>query len=291
MSAIPIIQGLRTLAPRYQVLVCDIWGVIHNGRHAFEGVVDCLKAFRASHGTVLLLSNAPRPSGPIREQLQGFGVPGDAYDTIVTSGDLTRKLLAERSNASAYRIHHVGPDRDLTLFEGLNVTRVGLDEASAIVCTGPFDDNTEGPDNYRDYWKPALQRKLPFLCANPDLVVQRGEHLVYCAGALAEDYERQGGDVTFLGKPHLPVYEFVAERLKELKGATPPRAQWLAIGDGLKTDMAGAVHAGIDALLITGGIHDTEFADAAGNPDPVKVEAVMRERNLRAVSAMRRLVW
>ncbi|MEQ1755009.1 MAG: TIGR01459 family HAD-type hydrolase [Micropepsaceae bacterium] len=291
MSAVPIIQGLRTLAPRYQVLLCDIWGVVHNGRHAFEGVVDCLKSFRKSHGTVLLLSNAPRPGAPIREQLQGFGVPPDAYDTIVTSGDLTRKLLAERSTGSAYRIHHVGPDRDLTLFEGLNVSRVKLEDASAIVCTGPFDDNIEGPDDYKTYWQPALKRKTPFLCANPDLVVQRGDQLVYCAGALAEDYARQGGNVTFLGKPHLPVYDFVADRLNEITGAALPRSTWLAIGDGLKTDILGAKNAGIDALLITGGIHESELADATGRPDSYRIEAVMRERHLRAVSAMRRLVW
>ena len=158
MSVVPIIKGLRTLAPRYQVLVCDIWGVIHNGRHAYEGVVDCLTSFRKSNGTVLLLSNAPRPSTPIREQLHGFGVSQDAYDTVVTSGDLTRKLLGEKSATAQYMIHHVGPDRDLTLFEGLNVGRAKLQDASAIVCTGPFDDNTEGPDDYKSYWQPALER-------------------------------------------------------------------------------------------------------------------------------------
>lgn len=291
MSAISILPGLRALAPNYQVLVCDIWGVIHNGRSAFDGVVDCLKAFRRDHGKVLLLSNAPRPSAPIREQLQGFGVPPDTYDTIVTSGDLTRKLLGERSKFGTYRIHHVGPERDLTLFEGLDLARVAIDDAQAIVCTGPFDDNTEGPENYKDYWHLALDRNLPFLCANPDLVVQRGDQMVYCAGALAEDYQRRGGDVTFLGKPHLPVYDFVAGRLKELAGTSIPRQKWLAIGDGLKTDILGATRAGIDALLITGGIHETELADPAGTPDVRKIQSVLDERDLKAIGAMRRLVW
>ncbi|MCE9523859.1 MAG: TIGR01459 family HAD-type hydrolase, partial [Alphaproteobacteria bacterium] len=178
MSAIPLIPGLATLAPRYEALLCDVWGVIHNGREAFAGVVDCLTRYREKGGVVLLLSNAPRPNGPIRDQLATLGVPATAYDTIVTSGDLTRELMAERASAARpLKLHHVGPDRDLPLFEHLHVVRVALAQADAIVCTGPFDDTTEGPDDYRDYWHEALKRKLPFYCANPDLVVQRGDQL------------------------------------------------------------------------------------------------------------------
>jgi HAD superfamily hydrolase (TIGR01459 family) len=223
--------------------------------------------------------------------LKSLGVPADAYDTIVTSGDLTRKLLGERAKFGTYRIHHVGPERDLPLFEGLDIARVAIDDAQAIVCTGPFDDNVEGPENYKDYWHLALDNKVPFLCANPDLVVQRGDQLIYCAGALAEDYERQGGHVTYLGKPHLPVYDFVAARLKDLTGANIARQRWLAIGDGLKTDILGATRAEVDALLITGGIHEPELADASGTPDPQRIDAILHERGLQAVGAMRRLVW
>jgi HAD superfamily hydrolase (TIGR01459 family) len=290
MTKVPIIDGLRALAPRYDALVCDVWGVIHNGREAYPGVVECLRAFRGQ-GLVLLLSNAPRPSAPIRAQLASLGVPADAYDGIVTSGDLTRRLLAEKSERTTFRLHHVGPDRDLTLFEGLDVARVAIDQAAAIVCTGPFDDTKEGPDDYRDYWAPALARRLPFYCANPDLVVQRGDQLITCAGALAQAYESLGGDVLYLGKPHLPVYDFVAERLAELAGRAIAREKWLAIGDGLKTDITGATRAGIDALLITGGIHESELADASSNPDPAKIEAVLASQSLKAVAAMRRLVW
>jgi HAD superfamily hydrolase (TIGR01459 family) len=289
MSQPPIIAGLSEIASRYDALLCDVWGVIHNGREAFPGVVDCLKTYRRQ-GTVLLLSNAPRPSPPIREQLLSLGVPPDAYDAIVTSGDLTRKLLAEKSAHGTFKLHHVGPDRDLPLFEGLNIARVPLADAEAIVCTGPFDDTTEGPEDYRDYWKPALARRMPFYCANPDLVVQRGDQLIYCAGALGQDFERQGGDVLYLGKPHAPVYDFVEARLKEL--ASPiPRAKWLAIGDGLKTDIKGATDANLAALLITGGIHENELADAASNPDPAKIAAVLNAGRLKAIAAMRRLVW
>lgn len=285
-----IIQGLAALSARYDALVCDIWGVIHNGREAYPGVVACLKAFR-QQGVVLLLSNAPRPSGPIRAQLASLDVPAEAYDAIVTSGDLTRSLLAEKSARGPFKLHHVGPDRDLPLFEGLAVERVPLTEAEAIVCTGPFDDTKEGPDDYRTYWPAALARRLPFYCANPDLVVQRGDDLIYCAGALAQSYEAQGGEVVYLGKPHRPVYDFVAARLTEVAGRTIPSAKWLAIGDGLKTDIAGATRAGIDALLITGGIHESELSDASANPDSAKIEAVLAAQTLKAVAAMRRLIW
>lgn len=282
-----IISGLKEIAARYDVLVCDIWGVIHNGREAYPGVVETLSRFR-SQGTVLLLSNAPRPNGPIREQLESLTVAADAYDELVTSGDLTRRLLIERAPLN---IHRVGPDRDWPLFENLAVHQVAMKDADAIVCTGPFDDTKEGPDDYRDYWHEALARRLPFYCANPDLVVQRGEQMIYCAGALAQDYERQGGEVVYLGKPHAPVYAFVAERLRELTGRDIPRAKWLAIGDGLKTDIAGATKAGIDSLLITGGIHESELAHADGRPDPAKIERVYASQNLKSVAAMRRLLW
>ncbi len=291
MTLVPVLAGLSSVAPRYKVLVCDIWGVLHNGHAAFDGVADCLSAFRATGGIVLLLSNAPRPSPPIREQLRSLGVPETCYDTLVTSGDLTRKLLAERSVNGTYRVHHVGPDRDLPLFEGLDVARVGLDAASAIVCTGPFDDTKEVPADYHDYWTPALKAGLPFLCANPDYQVQRGDSLIYCAGAFAQDYEARGGQVTYLGKPHLPVYDFVAARLEALTGKPVDRRQWLAIGDGLRTDILGARHAGIDALLITGGIHERELADENFRPDPARMAEVLRPAGLEAIGAMRRLAW
>ena len=286
--AVPITPGLASLAPKYDALICDVWGVVHNGREAYPGVVDCLMRFRRQ-GVVLLLSNAPRPSDPIRAQLAGLGVPPDAYDTIVTSGDLTRQHLATQAADGVFRIHHLGPDRDLPLFEGLAVERVAMKDAQAIVCTGPFDDTREGPDDYHDYWREGLTRALPFYCANPDLVVQRGDEMIYCAGALAQEYERQGGKVLYLGKPHLPVYDFVERRLNETRAI--PKTKWLAVGDGLKTDILGAKRAGIDALLITGGIHAPELSDPAGAPDPLKIETVLKAQGLAAVAAMRRLVW
>jgi HAD superfamily hydrolase (TIGR01459 family) len=291
MSSVPVLGGLREVAPRFKLLVCDIWGVLHNGHSAFPGVVDCLNTFRAGGGYVLLLSNAPRPSGPIRDQLHSLGVPETCYDTLVTSGDLTRELLAAESVGGRLPIHHVGPDRDLPLFEGLDVDRVPLDRAQAILCTGPFDDTREGPDDYRAYWTPALERGLPFWCANPDLQVQRGNSLIYCAGALAADYERRGGKVTYLGKPHAPAYSFVERRLEALTGQKPDRAGWLAVGDGLKTDILGATRAGFASLLITGGIHEAELSDEAGTPDPARIARVYGAAGLQSVGAMRRLAW
>lgn len=291
MTSVPVLGGLKEVASRFRLLVCDIWGVLHNGQSAFPGVVDCLDAWRAGGGYVLLLSNAPRPNGPIRAQLESLGVPETCYDTLVTSGDLTRELLAAESAGGRLPIHHVGPDRDLPLFEGLDVERVTLDRAKAIVCTGPFDDTREGPDDYRAYWAPALERGLPFWCANPDLQVQRGDTLIYCAGALAADYERRGGRVTYLGKPHAPAYAFVERRLEALTGRKPDRAGWLAVGDGLKTDILGATRAGFASLLITGGIHEAELADEAGTPDPARIARVYAAAGLQSVGAMRRLAW
>jgi HAD superfamily hydrolase (TIGR01459 family) len=221
-----------------------------------------------------------------------LGVPGDAYDALVTSGDLTRKLLAERAaSGTTFKVHHVGPERDLPLFEGLAVARVAMSEAEAIVCTGPFDDTKEGPEDYRHYWREALARRLPLWCANPDYQVQRGAELIYCAGALAQDYERQGGQVVYLGKPHPPVYAFVDERLAERAGQAVPRAACLVVGDGLTTDIAGANRAGIDALLVTGGIHAAELSDASRAPDAARIAQVLGARGLTAVAALRRLVW
>ena len=291
MTSIPILGGLRALSSRFRVLVCDIWGVLHNGQSAFPGAVECLEAWRQNGGLVLLLSNAPRPSGPIRAQLASLGVPDTCYDTLVTSGDLTRQLLEGETATGRLPIHHVGPDRDLPLFEGIDVERVGLDRARAIICTGPFDDTREGPEHYRDYWQPALRAALPFWCANPDLQVQRGDSLIYCAGALAADYERQGGQVTYLGKPHAPAYAFVEQRLQAITGQRPNRSEWLAVGDGLKTDILGATRAGFASLLITGGIHERELSHTGGEPDPARIALVYKASGLASVGAMRRLVW
>lgn len=291
MTSVPVLGGLREVATRFKILICDIWGVLHNGQSAFPGVVDCLAAWRQAGGFVLLLSNAPRPHGSIRAQLQGLGIPETAYDALVTSGDLTRKLLAAEARSSRLLIHHVGPDRDLPLFDCLDVERVSLDRAKAIVCTGPFDDTREGPGDYSDYWQPALRAGLPFWCANPDLQVQRGDSLIYCAGALGADYERQGGSVTYLGKPHAPAYEFVEQHLHDIMGRTPDRRDWLAVGDGLKTDILGATRAGFESLLITGGIHEAELATPSGAPDPHRIANVYRAAGLTSIGAMRRLVW
>ena len=288
--SIPIVAGLSELAPRYDALICDIWGVIHNGREAYPGVVDCLSRARAEKKIVLLLSNAPRPCESVKLQLESFAVPRSCYDGVVTSGDLTQNLFTERTaNGRAFRVFHVGPDRDLPLFEGF--PRVAFADAQAIVCTGPFDDTKEGPEDYRELWTRARARALPLICANPDLVVQRGDQLIYCAGALGKLYEEMGGEVLYLGKPHLPVYDLVAHRLREITGRTIDRASWLAIGDGLKTDILGATRAGIDALLITGGIHEPELSDAKGAPDPNRIAQILSRDGLKAVAAMRRLLW
>jgi len=276
------VAGLAELAGGYTALICDVWGVLHNGVTAFPGAVDALQRFRQGGGRVLLLTNAPRPSGPIREQLRLLSVPDDAYDAIVTSGDVTRAVLAERPGA---KVFHLGPDRDLSFYEGLDMSFVGPDDADLVSCTGLFDDMTETPESYRGLLERLAARRLGLVCANPDLVVERGGHLVYCAGALAELYSELGGQATLVGKPHAPIYAAARARLSEL-GAE----RILAIGDGLPTDIAGACRNGIDVLFVTAGIHAADFGPV-DDPDPERVGARLAAEGLSAVGFMPHLTW
>src|SRR5476651_1704876 len=241
MTAEPqLLTHFSDIAPEYDALVCDIWGVLHNGAAAHLAACDALKLFRHKHGRVILLSNAPRPAKDLEEQFRRFGVPLDCFDAIVTSGAAARKDLARRSATAKLVMLHLGPDRDRIVFEGLNIELADIAHAELVLCTGPYHDETETPGDYRDMLAELRARGLTMLCANPDLVVQRGGKLVYCAGALAQAYEKIGGTVVYYGKPHLPIYDSVRA---ELKGARRP----LAIGDGLGTDIKGANLAGMDA--------------------------------------------
>ena len=201
-----LLEHLSDIAPDYDALVCDVWGVLHNGHTSFAPACAALKTFRDSHGRVILLSNAPRPPSDLEGQFERFGVPLDCYDAIVTSGGATREELARRRGAA---ILHLGPERDLGLFAGLDIERTDLARADLVVCTGFYDDETEGPDDYEDLLASMRSRDLSMICANPDLVVQRGGRLIPCAGALAKAYEALGGKVVYYGKPHRPIYDHV----------------------------------------------------------------------------------
>lgn len=248
------ITALADLHGRYDAVLCDVWGVLHNGVAAWSDACRALIAAREAGLTVVLITNSPRPHGQVIPQLDGIGVPREAYDEIVTSGDVTRKLIAEGPR----KVFFVGLDRDLTLLEGLGVEVVSREEAEAIVCTGPYDDENDKPDDYHDMFVPWTERGLPFICANPDLIVERGEKLVLCAGALAAAYDALGGETRIAGKPFPAMYETALEHVRALRGSAEP-VRALAIGDGLPTDVKGALDYGLDLLYVAAGIHARDY--------------------------------
>lgn len=287
--SIPLIKGLSELADSYDALLCDVWGVLHNGETAYAGVPEALANFRAKGGHVLLLSNAPRPSDALPVMFEQMGIPHDVYDGILTSGDATKTYLA--SHECGTRCYLIGMERHLTLFEGTGVARVSEDEAEFILAASLFDAETEGPEDYRAQLEALAARKLPLVCANPDIVVESGDRHIYCPGALARLYEELDGKVIYLGKPHLPIYAMARTKLAALAGRQIPDARILAIGDGILTDMKGADAAGIDALFITGGIAAADCGDHPENPDPVRVADVCAKAKIHPVAAMARLIW
>jgi HAD superfamily hydrolase (TIGR01459 family) len=251
-AAIPIVRSIGELAPSCDAWIVDIWGVMHNGRRAFDGAGEACRRFRAGGGLVVLLSNAPRPFTAVIDHMTSLGVDPAAYDTGVTSGDATRALIEAWAGR---RLLHIGPQRDLGLFAGLGVETVPAEAAEAIVCSGLFDDTKETPADYDALLDRLAARGLPMICANPDLVVERGDTLVYCAGSLAAAYAARGGEVRYAGKPHLPIYERTFAVIEGLKGSPVPKARMLAIGDGLDTDLAGAHAAGLRSVFIASAVH------------------------------------
>ncbi|MCE7029567.1 TIGR01459 family HAD-type hydrolase [Jiella avicenniae] len=266
------INGLSEIAGGYDAIFCDIWGVVHDGLARHAAAERALVAARAGGAKVVLITNAPRQAPGVIAQLDTFGFSREAYDAVVTSGDVTRALIGRADGP----LFHIGPARDVDLFEGLDVERLN-DPAAAksVITTGLFDDESETPDDYRDLIAAFRQNDLPMICANPDIVVHRGERLIYCGGAIAWAYEEAGGTVSMAGKPYPPIYA-EAHRL----AGTGDRSRILAIGDGLATDIRGANDAGLDVLLITGGIHGKDFG---GRPeDPAEVGRVLAEKGLSA---------
>lgn len=284
---IPILSSIADLAGRYSVWLCDIWGVMHNGESPFPRAVDACRRFREERGLVVLLSNSPRPCGRVALQLAEIGVPDAAYDAIVTSGDTTRQVLIERKGQPFF---HLGPERDKTTFEGLDVLIVDLEQAHFVLCSGLYDDLTETPDSYKELLAQIRGRDLPMICANPDLQVERGNRLIYCAGALAAAYEKLGGEVVYTGKPHKPIYDLALARIAEVKGAKVRRSEILCIGDGLRTDMAGASAARMDALYVASALH----FDGANSDAPLEgsaVSALFSESSAKPVAAQKNLIW
>ncbi len=256
------LSGLSTIAPNYDVILCDIWGVVHNGKAHYAKACAALSAFRRQGGTVILVTNAPRPFPPILEQLARLGAPSSAYDGIVTSGDVTLSFIVERGEAPLY---HIGPERDLAFFDilkdrfGINPPRVDLEEASYVVCTGLFHDEQETPEDYQTSFATMLRRKLDFISANPDLIVHVGDQELYCAGALAHSYEHMGGRVYQAGKPFAPIYERALTLAAEQRKAPIDLGRVLAIGDAMRTDIRGAHDQKFHSIFISQGIHRAQL--------------------------------
>jgi HAD superfamily hydrolase (TIGR01459 family) len=267
-----IIGSLDEIDPGYRVLYCDLWGCLHDGVQAFPAAVAALERFRAGGGVVVLLTNSPRPAGDVARQLATLGAPRSAWDAIVSSGDAAQAAMA--AGQFGRRVYHIGPERDLVFFQDaqgrpIEVERVPLEAAEGIVCTGLFDDRRETPDDYRATILYGKTKGLKLLCANPDIVVDVGETRIYCAGAIAQAYTEAGGRSYYFGKPHPPIYTLARRRVAELQGFEPRPDDVLCLGDGIGTDVLGAMGEGLDALFVTGGLaaEQTGTNETAG-PDP-----------------------
>jgi HAD superfamily hydrolase (TIGR01459 family) len=281
MTSLRFVERLRDLVDGVEVVLSDIWGVVHNGLEAFPEACEALHTYRRRGGTVILITNAPRPADSVQRQLRKLGVADETYDAIVSSGDLTRHFVADHPGK---KIFWLGPERDNSIYRGLEAVIGPLEQADYVICTGLFDDETESAEDYRAMMLQARERKLPMICANPDIVVERGDRLIYCAGAIAELYRELGGEVIFYGKPHRPIYERAMALAAEQSGHAVDRSKVLAIGDSVRTDLAGAHGFGIDCLFVTRGIHSEEF-EGIDQLDPASVKelfghpprALMRE--------------
>jgi HAD superfamily hydrolase (TIGR01459 family) len=251
-ETIKIITSIDPIGRDYKAWLVDIWGVMHNGVSAYAPAVEATRRFRKQGGIVVLLSNSPRPSESLKRQLEAVGVGSDSYDATVSSGDLTRHELSKRKGA---RVFHLGPERDLPIFSGLDVKLVEARQAELVVCTGLFDDETETPEDYDSLLRQLAALGLPMLCANPDRMVERGATLIFCAGALAEVYAELGGSVIYAGKPYPPIYELAFETIAQLAGSAVVKDKILAIGDGVHTDIMGAANFGLDTVFVASGLH------------------------------------
>ena len=284
---VPLIEQFGPLARDYDVLLCDVWGVVHNGIAAFPQACDALARFRKKGGTVILITNAPSARANVQLILDRFAVPHDAYDAIMSSGDVTRGIVETRLNE---RVFHLGPERDLSLFASLDVTFASAETADYVVCSGLFDDTRETPEDYRELLTTMRKRSLFMVCANPDIVVERGDELVYCAGAIADAYTAIGGEVLYCGKPYAPIYEAALGKAAVLRGEPAPLARVLAIGDSVRTDLKGAASFGLDCLFVVSALH-AEEAGGRGAPDLAGLNATFAAADVAPKAITRRLAW
>ena len=292
-----IIRSLADLAGRYDAVFCDLWGCLHNGKTAFPAAVASLQSYRKSGGKVVLLTNSPRPKSSVVKQLNDFGVPQNAWDLLVTSGDAAQ--MGMLSGAVGQKVHHIGAPKDEVFFTDFAddlrdyaltqpvIHRVPLDQAEGIVCTGLKDDLTETPQDYRAALLMGKTLGLSMLCANPDIIVDLGDKRLYCAGALAQLYEEMGGTTLYFGKPHPPIYDLARRRLDADGGLSDPRI--LCIGDGISTDIQGGMGEGLDTLFITGGLEADRFGPDVEQPDQALLDGWLATKLLSPTFAMGRL--
>jgi HAD superfamily hydrolase (TIGR01459 family) len=281
------LAGLSEIANRYDVLLCDVWGVVHNGIAAHPTAVVALQNYRRQGGRVVLITNAPRPSAAIVGMLDAMGVPRDAYDRIISSGDVTRTMLSPHRGET---LHYVGPpDENDALFEGLDITLGRAEDARAVIVTD-LDTDDDTPEMYGDRMTLWLERRLPLICANPDRVVEHGDRLIYCGGALADLYEARGGMILMAGKPYRPIYEQALKLAEAAAGRPIGPERILCVGDSVRTDATGAAGFGADLLFITGSIHAAEL-DAFGTPDPGAIHELVAPSGASLAGFMPRLAW
>lgn len=287
-ARVPVLDNVGSLLERYDLLLCDIWGVVHDGNVALPDANETLTRFRARGGTVVLVSNAPSPGPALVHVLDSKKVVRTAYDAIVSSGDLALMHIREKGFA---RVHQVGPgSRDGSFWRALGMPDSPIEEADAVAVTGLVDDRRETPELYRPMLERALARRLPLVCVNPDLHVHVGADLLPCAGAIAAIYDEMGGEVYWAGKPH-PVAYGTARRIGEERRAGPvANARILGVGDSVRTDLAAAKNAGVDALFIASGIHRDEVI-VDGRIGEQRIATLFSREGATAIACATGLAW
>ena len=289
-----LIGSFAEISGQYDLALVDLWGCVHNGRAIYPAAEAALVQFRQRGGFVILMTNAPRPRDAVADRLAEMGLSRDAYDSIVTSGDAAQEAMI--MGAVGQKIWHLGPPKDDGFFTELPgwaadhppIERVGFDDAEGIVCTGPIEELTETPEDYRGRFLSAKARGLKLLCANPDIVVDYGDQRLYCAGALAQLYDEMGGESLYFGKPHPPIYD-LARRIAAAQGVSASAEATVCIGDGINTDILGGMAEDMDTLFITGGLSADAFGPDVQNPDAALLSAWVEEQRAQPNHAMGRL--
>ncbi len=283
----PIIGSLSDLDGRYDVLFCDLWGCLHDGKRVYPAAVEALRAFRARGGVVILMTNAPRPAASVERHLERLGCPLDVRDGVVSSGDAA--LVSVNRGEWGTRVFHIGAEKDEAFFEAASVERVALEDAQSVICTGLVDDLTETPDDYAGLLAAAHARGLRMLSANPDVHVDVGERRIWCAGGIAQAYEALGGETASYGKPHAPIYALGRAMVDSVLGRPVSDDRILCVGDGIHTDVAGGAAQGIDTLFVTGGLAAPQMGEDVEAPDPARLADYLASHDLQPTAAIGRL--